>query len=83
MLQRVTIEFAVDVPNEGVAGDVMTRIRREHHAQLCEVLQSVTGYAPLVAPEQRGIIVGSEPVDWDEVEQDWVSLDDEGDEGDE
>lgn len=78
MLQRITIDFAVDVPNEGVARDVETRIRREHHAHLCDVLQSVTGYAPLLAPDQRGIAVGSEPVRWNAEEQDWVALDDDG-----
>ncbi len=72
MLQRITIEFAVDVPNEGVARDVETRIHREHHAHLCDTLQSVTGYAPLLAPDQRGLTVGSEPVTWNEEEQDWV-----------
>jgi hypothetical protein len=78
MLQRVTIEFAVDVPNEGVARDVGTRIHRERHAYLCDVLQSVTGYAPLLAPDQRGLTVGSEPVAWNAEEQDWVALDDDG-----
>ena len=78
MLQRVTIEFAVDVPNESVARDVETRIHREHQAHLCDVLQSVTGYAPLLSPEQRGLIVGSEPVTWNTKEQDWAALDDDG-----
>jgi hypothetical protein len=78
MLQRITIEFAVDVPNEGVARDVETRIHREHHAHLCDVIQSVTGYAPLLAPDQRGLTVGSEPVAWNAEEQDWVALDDDG-----
>lgn len=78
MLQRVMIEFAVDVPNEGVARDVETRIHREHYARLCDVLQSVTGYEPLLAPNQRGLAVGSEPVIWNAEEQDWISLDDGG-----
>lgn len=79
MLQRVTIEFAVDVPNEGVARDVETRLLREHHALLCEVLQSITGHAPLYAPNQRGISVGSETVTWNTEEKDWVALDEDGD----
>jgi len=76
MLQRVAIEFVVDVPNEDVARDVETRIHREHHARLCDVLQSVTGYTPLVSPNQPGIAVGSELVTWNAAEQDWVALDD-------
>lgn len=75
MLQRVSIEFVVDVPNEGVAGDVETRIGREHHASLCNMLQSVTGYEPLWAPGQRGLSVGTEPVTWSATEEDWVPLD--------
>ena len=78
MLQRVTIEFVVDVPNEGVARDVETRIHREHYARLCDVLQSVTGYTPLLAPDQPGLGVGSEPVTWNVAEQDWIALDDDG-----
>jgi hypothetical protein len=81
MLQRVSIEFAVDVPNEGVAGDVETRIGHEHLARLCDVLQSVTGYEPLRAPGQRGLSVGAEAVTWSATEQDWVALDDDGDDG--
>jgi hypothetical protein len=76
MLQRVTIEFAVDIPNEGIARDVETRIQREHLAHLCSVLQAVTGYEPLLAPGQRGLNVGSEPVTWNTTERDWVALDD-------
>jgi hypothetical protein len=78
MLQRVTIEFVVDVPNEGVARDVETRIHREHHGRLCDALQSVTGFTPLLAPGQQGLAVGSEPVTWNAEEQDWVAVDDEG-----
>jgi hypothetical protein len=81
MLHRVTIEFAVDVPNEGVARDVETRIYREHQARLCDALQSVTGYEPLLTPEQRGLAVSSEPVTWNAAEQDWISIDDDIDEG--
>jgi len=77
MLHRVTIEFAVDVPNESVARDVEIRIHREHHARLCDVLQSVTGYEPLLTPDQRGLAVSSEPVTWNVIEQDWIALDDE------
>lgn len=78
MMQLVTIAFAVDVPDEGVARDVEMRIGREHLTQLCDVLQSVTGHEPLLAPGQRGLNVGSEPVNWNATEQDWVALDDDG-----
>ena len=82
MLHRVSIEFAVDVPNEDVAGDVETRIGHEHHARLCDMLQSVTGYEPLRAPGQRGLNVGTEPVTWSATEQDWISLDDDANDDD-
>jgi len=82
MMQRVSIEFAVDVPNEDVARDVEIRIGREHLPRLCEVLQSVTGYEPLWAPGQRGLHVGTEPVTWSAVEQDWISPDDNVDNSD-
>ena len=79
-MQRVLIEFVVDVPNEGVAGDVVTRIAREHHARLCDVLQSVTGYKPLQTPERAGLYVAVEPVTWNAAEQDWIGQDeDDGD----
>lgn len=80
MLQRVMIEFTVDVPNEGVARDVEARILHEHHAKLCDVLQSVTGHAPLLTPQQRGLSVSSEAVTWSAEERDWVPVD--GDDGD-
>src|SRR2546422_1010692 len=69
MLHRVSIEFAVDVPNEDIARDVETRLSHEHVARLCEVLQSVTGYEPLRAPGQQGLYVGTEPVTWSATEQ--------------
>jgi hypothetical protein len=78
MRQQVLIEFVVDVPNEGVARDVETRIRYEHLARLCDELQSVTGYEPLRAPGQRGLYVTTEPVTWSPTEQEWVALDDDG-----
>lgn len=78
MLQRVTIDFVVDVPNEGVARDVETRIRREHHGHLCDVLQSVIGHTPLLTPDQPGLAVESEPVTWNDAERDWIALDDDG-----
>jgi hypothetical protein len=85
MLQRVVIEFIVDIPNPDIARDVETRIYREHTARLCDVLQSVTGYQPLRAPGTPGLLVASEPVTWDPVEKDWVGPDDDddGDDGDE
>jgi hypothetical protein len=76
MTHRVMIEFVVDVPDENVAKDVVTRLAREHHARLCEVLQSVTGYAPIQVPGRQGIFVGIEPVEWDDKERDWVGPDD-------
>lgn len=83
MLQRVLIEFVVDIPNPDVARDVETRLYREHQARLCDVLQSVTGYQPLQAPGRLGLRVATEPVTWNEAEQDWVGPDnDDDDEGD-
>ncbi len=76
MMQRVLIEFVIDIPNMGVAGDVETRIAREHHARLCDVLQSVTGYQPLQAPDRVGLYVATEPVTWDAAERDWIGPDD-------
>lgn len=78
MMHQVLIEFVVDVPNEGVAGDVETRVGREHLDRLCDLLQSVTGFEPLRAPGQRGLYVATEPVAWSPTEQDWVALDDNG-----
>ncbi len=83
MMQRVLIEFVIDIPNAGVAGDVETRISREHRARLCDVLQSITGYPPFQAPNRPGLDVGTEPVTWDEGEREWVGPGDEDDdEGD-
>lgn len=79
MMQRVMIEFVVDVPNAAVAGDVMTRIGREHLGRICEMLQSVTGYAPLRTPDKQGIYVGTEFVNWSPSEQDWIGPDDDPD----
>ena len=81
MKQRVVIEFVVDVPNADVARDVETRVGREHHAKLCEVLKSVTGFEPFRTPEKTGLYVASEPVTWSDAEQDWIGSDD-GDDGD-
>lgn len=82
MMQRVMIEFVVDVPNAAVAGDVMTRIGREHLGRLCEMIQSVTGYAPLRAPGKQGIYVASESVTWSPSEQDWLGESDDDDDED-
>ena len=84
MMQRVMIEFVVDVPNAAVAGDVETRIGREHHDRLCEVLKSVTGYAPLRAPDLPGLFFETEFVAWDVNEQEWINpADDDDDDDDE
>jgi len=76
MMHRVLIEFVVDLPNPDVARDVETRIAREHHGKLCDVLQSVTGYEPLQAPGRSGLFVATEPVTWNPGEGDWVGPDD-------
>ena len=76
MMQRVIIEFVVDVPNADVAKDVETRIAREHQARLCDVLQSVTGYQPLRTPGTPGLYVAIEPVTWNEAERGWIGEDD-------
>lgn len=80
MMHRVLVEFVVDLPNADVARDVETRIGSEHHARLCDVLQSVTGYEPLQAPGRPGLLVGTEPVTWNAGEQDWIGPDDGADE---
>lgn len=77
MNTRVLIEFVVDVPNEGVARDVQTRLTREHHARLCEVLAEVMGYEPLQAPGKVGVLVALEGVTWLADLQDWVGDEDE------
>lgn len=77
MTHRILIEFVVDVPDEGVAGDVETRLQIEHQARLCDVLQSVTGYEPLRAPGQPGLLVSGEPVRWSDEYQDWIGPEDE------
>jgi len=76
MMQRVLIEFVVEVPNMDVAADVETRIAREHMARLADVLQSITGYQPLRAPGAPGFYLAIEPVTWNEAEKDWVGPDD-------
>jgi hypothetical protein len=76
MMQRVLIEFVVDVPNADVARDVEMRIVREHHGKLCEVLTSVTGYEPLRAPGRPGLLVASEPVTWSASAEEWIGEDD-------
>jgi hypothetical protein len=80
MYQRQMIEFIVEVPNEGVAGDVKTRIAKEHTAKIAEMLQSVTGYQPLRQPGAPGFFLATEPVTWDADEGDWVGPDDDEDE---
>ena len=82
MKQRVVIEFVVDVPNADVARDVETRVGREHHAKLCEVLKSVTGFEPFRTPDKPGLSVLSEPVTWSASEQDWIGPDDDDDDDD-
>ena len=75
MMQRVLIEFVVDVPNMDIAADVETRIAREHTAHLAEVLQSITGYQPLRTPGAPGFFLATEPVTWNEAEKDWIGPD--------
>lgn len=82
MFQRVSIEFVVEVPNADVAGDVKTRISREHSARLAEVFTSVTGYTPLRQPGTGGFSLATEPVTWDAAERDWVGPDDDDNEDD-
>jgi hypothetical protein len=82
MMMRVLIEFVVDVPHMDIANDVETRIGREHIAQVCETLQSVTGYEPLLRPGSRGLAVMTEPVTWSASDQDWIGPDDDNDDDD-
>ena len=70
------MEFAIDVPNDSVAKDVMVRLTREHHKRLCEVLTSIMGHEPLQAPGKPGVLVALEEVTWHAGEQDWVSQED-------
>ena len=79
MLVRMLIEFVVDVPNMDVAGDVHTRLAREHHVKVREMLKSVTGFEPFAQPGRPGIAVGGESVHWSAEENDWVSDDDDDD----
>ena len=83
MMQRILIEFVVEIPNMDIAADVETRIAREHTARLADVLQSITGYQPIRTPGQPGFFLATEPVTWNESEQDWVGPDDGQDEDDE
>ena len=76
MMHRVMIEFVVDLPNPDVARDVETRVGREHHDRLCDVLQTAIGFEPLQTPGRRGIFVGTEPVTWNAAEQEWIGTDD-------
>ena len=82
MMLRVLIEFVVDVPNTDVAGDVATRLTKEHHDHLLEVFESVTGFDPLFAPGRPGFGVGLETVEWSDKEKDWVGEDDDEDDDD-
>jgi hypothetical protein len=77
MKLRVMIEFVVDVPNEAVARDVGTRLIREQHERVREVLESVTGFPPSFTPSQPGFGVALETVTWNDKEKDWVGEDDE------
>ncbi len=77
MNTRVLIEFVVGVPNKSVAGDVQTRLTREHHTRLCEVLTAVMGYKPIQVPGKTGVFVALEDVTWDAEKQDWVGDSDE------
>ena len=79
MNQRVLIEFVLDVPNADVARDVETRIAREHTARLAETLQSITGFAPFRTPGNPGFFLVTEPVTWNQKEQDWIGPDDDDD----
>lgn len=81
MHQRVLIEFVVEVPNMDVAGDVEKRISQEHTARLADVLQSITGYAPMRGPGEAGFFLATEPVTWSAAERDWIGPDD-GQDGD-
>lgn len=76
MYQRVLIEFVVEIPNEGVARDVQTRIAREHTARLGDVFQSVTGYLPQRKPNTPGFYCAAEIVTWNEAEAAWIGPDD-------
>ena len=73
---RVLIEFVVDVQNTDVAGDVGTRLTREHHERLREIFRSVTGFEPLFSPGKPGFGVGLETVEWSDKEKDWAGDDD-------
>jgi len=77
------IEFVIEVPNEGVAGDVGTRIGQEHQARLVDVFQSVTSYQPHQTPDRVGFFFASEPVTWDAAEGDWIGPDDDEPDDDE
>ena len=83
MYQRQLIEFIVEVPNEGVANDVKTRISKEHTARIAEMLQSVTGYQPIRQPGAPGFYLATEPVTWNDAEKDWVGPDDDEDDDEE
>ena len=82
MIQRVMIEFVVEVPNPDVARDVETRIAREHMARLAEVFASVTGYAPFRTPGNPGFYLMTEPVTWNSAEKEWVGENDGEDDDD-
>jgi hypothetical protein len=75
---RILIEFIVDVPSSGVARDVQTRLTREHHARLCEVLTSVMGYEPIQVPGKAEVLVAVENVSWDISDQEWISTEEAG-----
>ena len=79
---RVLIEFVVEVPNMDVAGDVQTRISREHTLRLGNEIQAITGFQPIRTPGQAGFFLATEPVTWNEAEKDWIGPDDGDDDGD-
>ena len=83
MYQRFLIEFAVEVPNGDVAGDVVTRLSRENYERMRDTLTSVTGFEPLRAPGMVGYLLAHEIVTWNDKEKDWIGPDDVDDDDDE
>jgi hypothetical protein len=76
MYQRFLLEFAVEVPNSDVAGDVVTRLSRENFDRMRDTIASVTGFQPLRAPGAVGYLLAHEPVTWNDKEKDWIGPDD-------
>lgn len=69
---RVLIEFVVDVPNDGVARDVETRLTAEHGNRLFDILTSMMGHEPIRAPGKQGMFVSTEPVQWNGKHNEWL-----------